>query len=178
MLRIALGAGAILLAAAPASAHVTLAPATARAGSYVKVDFRVPHGCDGSATIRLTVRIPDGVASVKPQPKPGWTLTIAREKPASPAEDGHVATGRVTEVTWSGGRLLDANFDEFGLFMKVPNRPDTVLYFPAIQACEHGVRRWIDTMAHSSHAQPHGHGHHHGGEPAPALKLGPKAAAE
>lgn len=52
-----------------AGAHVVIEPNEAPAASYVKLLLRVTHGCDGSPTRRLSVRLPEGLASVRPQPK-------------------------------------------------------------------------------------------------------------
>jgi uncharacterized protein YcnI len=64
--------------AAPAAAHVTLEQKTAAVGAPYKAVFRVPHGCDGSATVRLHVHIPEGVIAVKPMVKTGWNITTMR----------------------------------------------------------------------------------------------------
>ncbi|MGH7004549.1 MAG: YcnI family protein [Alphaproteobacteria bacterium] len=175
MPRLIRGAAALALAVglgATAFAHVTLDPPHAAADSYFKVDIRVPHGCEGSPMLRLRVRIPDGVFGVKPQPKPGWEISIVKEKLAQPVTEGHgrVITERVSEVVWSGGKLLDAHYDEFGIHMKLPDKPNTVLYFPAIQECEKGVHRWIEIPEPGKSARDYK-------EPAPALRLGPKATA-
>ena len=67
--------GAIAFVAAfRRSAHVTLEPREAPVAAAYKGVMRVPHGCEGAATISLRVRIPDGVIGVKPMPKPGWEL--------------------------------------------------------------------------------------------------------
>jgi len=50
--------------------HVTLEQRQAAVGAAYKAVFRVPHGCDGSPTIAIRVRIPEGVLDVKPMPKP------------------------------------------------------------------------------------------------------------
>ena len=55
------------------AAHVTLEKRQAPVGSYYKAVFAVPHGCAGSATVKLRVQIPEGVIGIKPMPKPGWT---------------------------------------------------------------------------------------------------------
>ena len=52
---------AIALAATPLSAHVTLEAKQATIGSSYKAVFAVPHGCAGSATIKIRVQIPEGV---------------------------------------------------------------------------------------------------------------------
>jgi uncharacterized protein YcnI len=75
---------ALLAAPVPALAHVVAAPGEAKAGSYSAIAFRVGHACAaGDTTLKLRVEIPDGVASARPQPKPGWTIDIekADERP-------------------------------------------------------------------------------------------------
>src|SRR3954470_12832250 len=59
-----------------ASAHVTVQPREAAAGSYFQMAFVVPHGCDGTATVAIRVKMPDGLTSVRPKMKPGWTVEI------------------------------------------------------------------------------------------------------
>jgi uncharacterized protein YcnI len=169
MLRFAIGAAAAALLAMPASAHVTLDPPHAAADSYFKVNVRVPHGCEGSPTLRVRVRIPDGVLGIKPQPKPGWEVSTVKAKLAEPIKDSHgrTITEVVREVVWSGGKLLDEHYDEFGIHMKLPDKPNTVLYFPAVQECEKGVHRWIEIPEPGKTARDYK-------EPAPALRLGPK----
>jgi uncharacterized protein YcnI len=47
---------ATVLVAFPARAHVTLEKRQAPVGSYYKAVFAVPHGCAGSATVKLRVQ--------------------------------------------------------------------------------------------------------------------------
>src|SRR6202035_238763 len=63
-----------VLAASSASAHITLETRQATIGSSYKAVFAVPHGCAGSATVKIRVQIPEGVIAVKPMPKPGWNV--------------------------------------------------------------------------------------------------------
>jgi uncharacterized protein YcnI len=110
----ALSIAGSLFAATPLFAHATLDRTEAPADSFYKAVFGIAHGCDGQPTLRVRVCIPEGVVSVKPQPKAGWELTIRREKLPQPLKDSHgAAIGEiVTEVMWSG-KLPDDNFDEF-----------------------------------------------------------------
>jgi uncharacterized protein YcnI len=58
--------GALAIAiATPAAAHVTLENQEAKVGASYKAVFRVPHGCDGTATTAIRVKIPEGVIGVK-----------------------------------------------------------------------------------------------------------------
>ena len=143
----ALGATAFILAGAlPAHAHATLAVTEAAPGGGYRGVVRVGHGCDGSPTTRLTVRVPDGVLAVKPMPKPGWTLETRRGAYARPQMLwGKPVTEGVTEVTWTG-RLDDAHYDEFVFASQLSGAlaTGTTLYFPVVQECERGAANWVE----------------------------------
>jgi uncharacterized protein YcnI len=164
-----LAALALSLAAGQAAAHVTLDRREAPADSYFKAVLRAPHGCKGSPTVRIRVRIPEGVLGVKPQPKPGWKIDIARVKLATPVDNGHGGeiTETVGEVAWSGGPLADEHFDEFAMMTRLPDRPGATLYFPVVQECVQGAHRWIEIPQPGRPAADYK-------EPAPALLLTPK----
>ena len=133
------------LAAVPAAAHVTLDLAEAPAGSYVRLAVRVPHGCSGAATTGLRLAVPDGLTSVRPAPKPGWTLTIVPGGPAPGRGEHGGPASTVKEVAWRGGPLPDDQFDEFLLMVRTPDTPGEALWFPFVQECEGGaVVRWIE----------------------------------
>jgi uncharacterized protein YcnI len=160
----------IVAAATPALAHVTLETQEARAGASFKAVVRVPHGCAGSATTAIRVRIPDGVIAVKPMPKSGWTLetkTGPYGKTYAHFHNTKLSEG-VTEVSWSGGKLPDAHYDEFvfASFLSADLEAGKTLYFPVVQECEKGVSRWIDIPADG-----HGAHSHNGKSPAPGVKL-------
>ncbi|WP_042299659.1 YcnI family protein [Paraburkholderia kururiensis] len=138
-----------------AAAHITTAPNEGVAGSYFETSLKVPHGCDGAATVAIRVTIPDGVTSVKPQMKPGWTVRIAT-RPVDPplvGENGAAITSTVQSVEWRGGPLPDAFYDRFGLVMKLPATPGRTLFFPVEQTCERGSRAWTEIPAEG--ADPH-----------------------
>jgi uncharacterized protein YcnI len=161
---------AALLAATSAKAHVTLEKREAAVGSYYKAVFAVPHGCAGSATIKVRVQIPEGVIGVKPMPKPGWNLATVKGKYAVEYElHGSNISEGVKEVAWSGGKLADDNYDEFVIatYLAGNLKPNTNLYFPVVQECEQGVSRWIDIPKPGT-AEGHGQDSK---SPAPALKL-------
>lgn len=160
------------LAASPAVAHVTLEKRQAAVGSYYKAVLAVPHGCAGSATVKLRVQIPEGVIGIKPMPKPGWSVETVKGKYAAEYEyHGSKLSEGVKEVVWNGGKLADDNYDEFvfASFLTGALKPNTILYFPVVQECEQGVSRWIDIPSEGQGA----HGHD-GKSPAPGLKLMPK----
>ena len=91
------------------------------------------------------MRIPEGVIGVKPQPKPVWELSTVKTKLNPPLKDSHgrETTEVVSEIVWSG-KLLDEHYEEFGIQMKLPDKPNTLIYFPTVQECEKGVHRWIE----------------------------------
>lgn len=161
-----IGAAVLALASSPASAHITVQPNEATAGAYFQTAFTVSHGCAGSPTVVLRVKVPEGVVSVKPQMKPGWTVEISKKKLDAPlhSSHGHMITEAVDEVSWRGGPLPDNLFDTFGLMMKLPDTPGQPLYFPAVQECEQGVNRWIEIPA-AGQAPSALH------EPAPVVRL-------
>jgi len=136
----------LLAAAAPASAHVTVAQSSAAAGSHSVVTFRIGHGCADSPTTGLRIEIPQSVATANPQPKAGWTLTIDH------------AGKQVSAITWSGGSLPADEFDEFSVMMKLPAQAGAIS-FPATQTCVKGVEHW---------SEPKGSQH-----PVPTLMLAP-----
>jgi periplasmic copper chaperone A len=133
------------LCSAPTEAHVVLDQKTAVAGSYFRGAFRVGHGCDGSATVAITVNLPEGVRGAKPMPKAGWTIERTTAAVAKPYDShGKKVTEEVTAITWRGGPLPDAFFDEFAVQMQVPATPGAV-WFNVRQQCEIGEINWATT---------------------------------
>lgn len=133
-----------------AQAHITFENHQAAVGGTVKAVLQVGHGCEGSDTTRIRVRIPEGVLSAKPQPKAGWTLAVTPD-----------AAGGVREIAWTGD-LPDAWYDKFTFRATLAPtlKVGDTLYFPVVQECKQGVARWIDTS-----------GKAHADGPAPGLKL-------
>lgn len=152
--------------AGDAVAHVTLETTKAPAGSFYKAVFGVPHGCEGSATTAIRVKIPEGVISVKPMPKTGWKLTTKEGEYANSYEFyGRTLTRGVVEVAWTGGNLPDAWFNEFTFVAKLPDAPvGTKIYFPVVQECVEGTHHWVTIPAEGKDS-------HDYAEPAPGLTL-------
>ena len=166
-----LGAASVLAGASIAFAHITLENQQAPVGASYKAVLRVPHGCEGSATVAVRVRVPDGFIEVKPMPKAGWKLDVVRGKYQKPMSvRGTKVTEGVTEVDWSGGNLPDAYYDEFVLTGYIGDEAQAgqTMYFRVVQECEKGINRWIEIPAGDGapKAEP--------AEPAAALKLLPK----
>ncbi len=159
-----------LFAAVPAQAHVTLETRTETLGAPYKAVFKVGHGCNGSPTTKLRVRLPDGVIAAKPMPKPGWQVEIESGPYDKAYSFFHGATLKegVKTITWTG-KLNDKFYDEFvvSVFIADSLKAGDTLYFPVVQECETGVHRWIEIpkAGGSSHELK---------EPAPGILLQPK----
>lgn len=114
------------VAASPATAHVHTDPMTVKPGARATVAFRITHGCDGSPTVKVALRLPAGVTRATPVAVAGWKAS---------------ARGRV--VTWSGGRLAPTATQAFALTATFP-ATEGVLAFPMVQTCVKGENAWID----------------------------------
>ena len=138
---------AAALAPPLAQAHITLEQGTAAAGAYHKLTFRVGHGCEGSATSGVTVLLPEAVTGAKPMPKPGWSLSTTQGPLNTPVDTpAATVTSAVREVSWKGGPLPDAQYDEFSMQVKLPEIPGKY-YFKVLQQCEKGRTEWSETPA-------------------------------
>lgn len=145
--------------ATSASAHTVFADPEAAPSAYYAGFLRVSHGCGDSPTRAIRVEIPEGVMIARPQPKPGWTLSIEH---APLSREGGEITERVTAITWQGELPAD-QFDQFGIMMRLPDQTGP-LYFPVTQTCASGEQRWSEIPAPGQawHALP---------RPAPMLTL-------
>jgi uncharacterized protein YcnI len=151
-----------------AQAHVTLETQSAPVGSFYKAVLRVPHGCAGSPTRKLRVRVPDGLLDAKPEPKAGWTLTTSTGNyDKAYSLYGRPVKSGVREITWTG-ELPDAFYDEFVFvgYLAKDLPVGKILAIPVVQECAQGVSRWID-------APSSGAGNDESKTPAPGLKLLP-----
>src|SRR5689334_8438576 len=104
-MRRAAGVCAVLaLAPLPSAAHPSFQVREARIGAPYRAAVAIPHGCEGSATVKLGVVIPEGVIGVKPMPKPGWSVSTVRGPYARsyPFYHGQTLSEGVKEVIWSG----------------------------------------------------------------------------
>lgn len=154
----------------PAAAHISLATKEAVVGTTFKAVLVASHGCGAAATTALRVQIPEGFYNVKPMPKAGWELNTVIGAYATPFNNhGTTLTEGVTEISWSGGELPDAYFDEFvfrGTFGSTLEA-GTTFYFPVIQVCGDKEDAWIDTSGEPDAELP-----------APGVTLTPAEASE
>lgn len=156
----------LALAGTPALAHVGLTPAQAQAGSTIRAVLAVPHGCDGAATTRISVTMPDGLYVARPMPKPGWSLTTQDGDYAAPYDNhGTMLTRGIRRIEWTG-ELPDAWYDEFVFAGTLGGdlQPGATLYFPVEQTCGERVEHWTGVPAAEGAAVD---------DPAPALTVQP-----
>ena len=170
-----LGAASIAAAAlsltfvAPASAHVTVGGTSTEAGEYTVLTVSVPHGCDGSPTTKVEIKIPDDVLAVTPTRNPFWDVSTSVVKLAKPAKDAHgnAVTERTGTVTYTATTPLpDDQRDAFELSFQVPDKAGETLTFPAIQTCEKGKTAWTEVPAKGQDAEELEH-------PAPSFVITP-----
>ncbi|NJC73583.1 YcnI family protein [Planosporangium thailandense] len=159
----------VLLAAAPASAHVTVNPSNAAQGGYAKLTFRVPNEKDNASTTQVEVNIPQDtpIASVSVKPLTGWTATATKSKLAQPikSDDGEI-TEAVTKIVWKANSpdtaIQPGQFQEFDVSAGPLPETDKIV-FKALQTYSDGdVVRWIEEPAADGKEPAH---------PAPTLKL-------
>ena len=143
---VAAAAAGVLIAAAPAQAHVSLTPSTTAAGAYAVLELSVPHGCDGSATTAVTIQIPEEIPAVTPTRNASWTVEKESQQLDPPLTDSHgnEVTERVTTVTYTAKDPLPEGFrDVFELSVQLPDSEGDTVVLPTIQTCEQGESAWI-----------------------------------
>lgn len=151
---VAAGAAAgvtVLALSAPAFAHVSVQPeGTAAKGGYAVIDFKVPNERDDASTTKIEVNFPTDhpLASVMPEPMPGWKIEVTKSKLDKPLEmHGEKITEAVSKVTWTadGKGIEPGYFEKFPLSVgQLPEDTDQ-LAFKALQTYSNKeVVRWIE----------------------------------
>ncbi|SED33641.1 uncharacterized protein SAMN05216532_4239 [Streptomyces sp. 2231.1] len=142
---------AVLTLSAPAFAHVTVQPEGAAAkGGYAVVDFKVPNERDDASTTKVEVNLPADhpIASVMPQPIPGWKIQVTRSKLDKPLMmHGEKIDEAVSKVTWTAdGKGIEAGyFQKFPLSVGALPEDADQLVFKAVQTYSNKeVVRWIE----------------------------------
>ncbi|WP_327655972.1 YcnI family copper-binding membrane protein [Streptomyces sp. NBC_00483] len=163
----------VVLVSAPAFAHVSVQPeGEAAKGDYAVVDFKVPNERDDAATTKLEVNFPTEhpLASVMPEPVPGWKADVTKTKLDKPMEmHGEKITEAVSKVTWTATGSGKDKGVQPGYFQKFPvsigqlPTDSDQLVFKAIQTYDNKeVVRWIE---------PQQKGQEEPENPAPTLEL-------
>jgi len=125
----------LLAAMAPmlAAAHVSLETPIAEPGVAYQGVLRVGHGCDGSPTTALKMRLPAGFADARALPKVGWTIE---------AKAGVVSwTAAAKDVV-----LPPNQRGEFPFTVTAPRKPGNE-WVKVLQTCEKGTQDWADVPA-------------------------------
>lgn len=139
---------AMLLFAAPALAHITVSPNSVPAGSTTVLTFHVPNEEAKADTVKVDIQIPTDhpIAQFLVQPVPGWTFIVKTITLAKPlvTDDGSFSSA-VSEVIWSGGKILPGQFQSFTISADPMPTGESQVVFKAIQTYSNGdVVRWID----------------------------------
>jgi uncharacterized protein YcnI len=141
------GTAALVFSSSPAMAHIVLQLPDGQVGSAYRAVLVVGHGCGEDATTGVRVQVPEGFYNVKPLPKAGWTIETVTGTYETPfMNHGTEITEGIKEISWTGGSLPNAFFDEFtfrgtfGAELEEGSR----FYFPVIQTCGAQEDAWID----------------------------------
>ncbi|NLU85076.1 YcnI family protein [Rhodococcus sp. HNM0569] len=147
-------AGALVLSAGIASAHVSVVAPDAEQGGYTVLTFRVPTESDTASTTKLTVELPN-LKSARTEPLPGWTSVVDKDPTSKEA----------TSVTWTadpGVGVAPGQFQQFVLSAGPLPESDEVS-FPAQQTYDDGqVVAWDQPVGDDGSEPEH---------PAPSLSL-------
>ncbi|MCI0384788.1 YcnI family protein [Streptomyces sp. CNQ085] len=164
-----------LAAAGPAAAHITVNPGEAERGGYTTIDVKVPNERDNASTVKVEVTFPaeHPLASVMPQPVPGWKVEVTKTEPAEPVEaHGRKLTEVPSKITWTetGGGIEPGTFQQFPVSVgRLPEDADR-LVLKAVQTYSNDeVVRWIEEPPAG------GEGGEEPEHPAPVLNLVPPA---
>ncbi|WP_275001472.1 YcnI family protein [Promicromonospora iranensis] len=144
----------VTLGSVTAAAHVTITPSTTAAGATAVLRLEIPHGCEGSATTAVSVRMPEDVADVTASGTDRWTVDQAADS-----------------LTWTTGEpLLDGEHDQVEFSLRLPDDAGATLVFPVVQRCEEGEAAWTEV---ADHAEGHDTGHDALERPAPVVVVTP-----
>ena len=121
----------LLVLAAPlsASAHVSVDPGQAAAGSYAVITVKVPNESETASTSRVELSLPSDTpfTSVRYVPVAGWSAELVRTTLPEPVEVGEATvTEAVTSVVWTADAGSEIAAGELQLFpLSVGPVPDT-----------------------------------------------------
>jgi periplasmic copper chaperone A len=134
--------------ATSAQAHIVFNQANVEPGALTTLELRVTHGCDGSPTKEVRLKIPDGVTRVTPRAIPGWQISLNKRALANPVRlHGQTVTETLDTIVWHGGSFPDFAYEQFEIRAMMPNTPNQTLYFPVEQICEAGQISWSQIPA-------------------------------
>lgn len=133
---------AVVLAAAPASAHLTIDTVTPQGDGTVTLVFAFEHACtdgaDPSGTTGLRIDMPDQTAVLSVSQQDGWSHVVDRRR-----------------IEFSGPPIADGERAEFLVTARVGGRVGRLVAFPAVQTCADGSSvAWTDESADSETPAP------------------------
>jgi periplasmic copper chaperone A len=165
-------AAAFMAVSSPSLAHVSFENAQAAPDSTYKAVLRIAHGCAGKPTLKVRIRIPEGIVAVKPMPKPGWKLETAKGAYVRAYQvNGEAISEGVTDIVWSGS-LDDGHYDEFVFQARFTDayQPGATVFFPVVQECDGVVEEWVQVPTEGQDA-------HSLKSPAPGVRIVAAAGA-
>jgi len=156
----------VAVIALPASAHVTVSPASQPKGATAELTFKVPNEEASATTTSVQLQIPTDhpIAQVLPRQIPGWTVAVKTTTLAKPlvTDDGTFTTA-VSEIDWTGGTIPVGQYQDFQVSVDPLPTDTNQLVFKAVQTYSNGdIVRWIDLSQTGQPAPDH---------PAPVLTL-------
>ncbi|MEV7674250.1 YcnI family protein [Streptomyces sp. NPDC088752] len=159
----------VVLLSGTAFAHVSVQPlGEAAKGSYATVNIKVPNERDNASTVKLEVNFPldHPLASVMPQPVPGWKAEVTKSKLDKPLElHGKKINEAVSKVTWTadGKGIEPGFFQTFPLSLgQLPEDADQLVLKSVQTYSNKEVVRWIEEQKEGAEEPQN---------PAPVLKL-------
>jgi periplasmic copper chaperone A len=138
----------VCFTATGAQAHVVFNQSNAAPAALTTLELRVTHGCDGSPTKEVRLKLPDGVTRVTPRALAGWQVAVTKRALSAPVTlHGETITQTIDTIIWSGGSFPDLAYEQFEVRAMMPNAAGRTLYFPVEQICESGQTSWSQIPA-------------------------------
>jgi uncharacterized protein YcnI len=132
----------VALAVGSASAHVVVRPAEVETAAFQSFTTGVPNEKE-VPTVKVRLVIPEGLAHVTPNVKPGWTVEAVKE--------GTGEGAKVKEIVWSGGQIPAGQRDDFVFSAQAPDKA-TNLQWKAYQTYSTGEEvAWDQAPAEDGH---------------------------
>lgn len=95
-----------------ASAHVVVKPGEVETAARQVFTIGVPNESETASVVGVRLVIPEGLESVRPNTKAGWTVEVKKT--------GEGENAKVTELVWTGGTVPVDQRDEFLFQGKAP----------------------------------------------------------
>ncbi|MBW7460709.1 YcnI family protein, partial [Paenibacillus sepulcri] len=124
----------LFLFAGIASAHVTVQPAETTQGTYEVFTVRVPSEEENVTTKSVQVKVPEGAAVSRVQPKPGWKVELEK-----------TAENAIASITWTaeGEGLAQTEFDEFRIQGRVADDAKELVWKAYQTYSDNTVVEWV-----------------------------------